>query len=315
MNKFIKLNCDDDETGEDQLPMPMPMMPMLEKPKDYKSFNSKFHSLYIEKDKLNSETINIPFEKIKGILSEEQLSKFQGEEVFKGSLELGTPEIEYLRFTLNIGDFMHFDGDVGALNTIIYELDRAKETDILNISIASDGGLIDEYIRLRTHIKSSFAGRISTVCDPKAYSAGAMLFLCGDQRVVYEDCSLMFHTYKGGVWGTGVNQLDQIVHNEERFNNMFRREMVTPGYMTEEEYKEYRLGKEFWLTFDKIIERGVATHIVVDDCLLTREEYIQLKECLTDLPDESDEVVEVVEVPEVVEVKTEEASEKTLIEG
>jgi ATP-dependent protease ClpP protease subunit len=297
----IKPKVNGDEEVMDQLSMPFISMG---KNKDYKTVQSKFHVLYIEKDKSEPESITIPFEKIKDLLTPEQQNKFQ-EETFKGNLELSTPEVEFNRFTLHIGDFMHFDGEEIALNTIIYELDRAEENDVLNMPIASDGGSIDEYLKLKNHVQSSFPGRITTICDPKAYSAGAMMFLCGDNRIVYEDCSMMFHTYKSGTWGTGKNQLDSILHNEERFNSMFYRELIEPGYMTEDEFIEYHHGKEFWLTFDKIIDRGIATHVYTEGVLLTVDEYKQLVEDAEKL--EAEVAKAESEATKVEDVKPEEA--------
>jgi len=282
MNKLIKkitMNGRKVKNGEEEL-VDFSSLPFTlggqDKEKQFKHVSSKYHSLFIEKDKTKSESITIPLDKLKDIISEDQINKFEAD-AFEGGLTLATPEIEFKKFTLHIGDFMHFESDVTALNNLLYEIDIAEEDDICSCHISSDGGSIEEYIKIRQHLVSAFGGKLTTIVDPNAYSAGAMLFVAGHNRIVYEDCSLMFHTYKAGAWGTGTNLSDTIIHYEDRFNNLFHREIVEPGYMTEEEFIEYKLGKEFWLTFDKLIERGVATHVILGQMILSVEDYIKLQ--------------------------------------
>lgn len=251
-------------------------LPPLNTKNEYKMFTSKYHVLYIEKDKSESEKISIPFDKLSTILDEEHKVHFEDNK--EGSIDLMSPSVEFNRYSLHIGDFMHFEEDLVPLNTILYEIGRANENDTLTVHITSHGGWIDEYVKIKTHIMSSFPGRITTIMDPIGYSAGAMLFLHGDQRIVYEDCAMMIHTYAGGERGIGNRMYDGIVHSEKRFINLFKRELVDTGYVTPEEFEIFKIGKEFWLTFEQIIERKIATHIYLDGMLLSIDEYKDLIE-------------------------------------
>ena len=168
-----------------------------------------------------------------------------------------------------------FDHDKSQLHKILYELRKATEHDLLELRINSPGGLISEGIILYNTMREVFTGRTTTYNDSAGYSMGAMIFSLGDERVAYEDSSLMYHNYSTAYWGKGSEIKSYVDYEDQHFDTFFRKKIVNKGYISEEEYIDMKKGVDFWFDSYEMAKRGISTHVIVSGFKLDNEAYIE----------------------------------------
>ena len=174
----------------------------------------------------------------------------------------------YTLYKLFVGDF---DEHSNGMQKITHKLQKAKPQDILEFHISSNGGVVDELLELYNLVDSMFSSRTTTFVN-YGYSAGGWAFLMGRDRVVYEHSDLMFHSYTGGSYGKREDMINQLEHNDKRINR-FLMGSLKP-YFTKKEIKKMNKGKDYWLDSKDMLERGIATHIIVKGEVTTREDYM-----------------------------------------
>lgn len=174
-------------------------------------------------------------------------------------------------YKLFIGDF---DESGSGIQRIINALQNSQPEDILEIHISSHGGLVSELIELYNLIDSMFYERVTTFCN-FGYSAGALSFLFGDDRVIYEHSDWMMHSYSGGYIGKRDDMIKQLKHDDTRINKFF--DEVLEPYFTPKELKKMRDGEDFWQNAEKMLKRNIATHIMVAGEILTAQEWLEDK--------------------------------------
>lgn len=174
------------------------------------------------------------------------------------------------RFTLHIGDFSNDDIEIASL---CEELSQATQNDTLEIKIASCGGSVFELNKIVNTAKSFFYKRIVTFIDSHAYSAGALIFLVGDTRIVYENSCSMFHDVALFVYGKHSDVKNETIFNQRYFDNLIKKELK--DFFSNEEIEEMLNGKEFWLDAYEMCKRGIATHIFVFGELMEAAKYIE----------------------------------------
>ena len=174
-------------------------------------------------------------------------------------------------YKLFIGDF---GGDVIGMQRIINKLQEAGPEDMLEIHIASDGGEVDDLIQLYNLCNSVFYKRVVTYVS-HAYSAGAWTFLMGNERVLYEHSSLMWHSYSGGFGGKRQDLLDRVEHEDARLER-FLMGTLSP-YFSKKEIRKMNKGKDYWVTTMEACQRGICTHVLKDGKVITAKDYITPK--------------------------------------
>lgn len=179
---------------------------------------------------------------------------------------------KHKHYTLYISDFAHQSNQ---LHKILYELRKAEEFDTLEIRIMSDGGYVSEGITLYNTMREIFNGRTVTFLDSTGFSMGAMLFSLGDDRVTYEDSSLMFHTFSSGYMGKGQELKSYVDFETAHFDKFFKQKIVSKGFLTEEEYEHMKIGKDFWFGSYEMAKRGISTHVIVSGFRLDNEAFIE----------------------------------------
>ncbi len=179
---------------------------------------------------------------------------------------------KHKKFTLYIEEFGH---QRNQLHKVLYELRKATEHDILELRINSDGGLISEGIILYNAMRELFNGRTVTFNDATGYSMGAMLFSLGDERVSYEDSSLMFHNYSTGYGGKGGELKSYVEYGDRHFDDFFRKKIVAKGFLTTEEYEDMRKGQDFWFDSAEMAKRGISTHVIVSGFKLDNDAFLE----------------------------------------
>ncbi|CBJ93961.1 Probable phage ClpP protease [Campylobacter phage CP220] len=176
----------------------------------------------------------------------------------------------YTNYTLNINSFDHEEGE---LENIFASLNDAAEGDSIQIFIASVGGFADELNRFTNIIRTKFYGNVTTVLNPFGYSCGAMLFLIGNSRVIYENSSIMFHSVSFGVSGKHSDVKTQFDFSNKYWNE-YMKSLLNP-YLTKKEIELLIDGVEFWFDAYEMCKRGIATHINVFGLSMKASDYCE----------------------------------------
>ena len=127
-------------------------------------------------------------------------------------------------------------------------------------------------------MKEKFHTRCATFLDSSGYSMGALLFSMGDQRLVYDYSSLMYHNYSSMAWGKGDEMKAYVEHAEKNIHEFFHDIVAKQGFLTEEEFQEMLIGKDFWFDATQMAKRGIATHVIVEGYVLEADVYLKYKE-------------------------------------
>ena len=251
-----------------------------------KVIEGEFHTLFVSKE-------------------DRKLEEFQTEH--NGEVLTAVKEMlpEHDKYTLYIESFGHSKNQ---LHKIMNELRQAKEYDVLELRIDSPGGYVSEGISLYNTMREVFSGRTTTFLDSTGYSMGAVIFSLGDERIAYEESSLMYHNYSTGYYGKGDEIKSYIDFEDRHFTQFFTDKIVKKGFLTAEEYREMSIGKDFWFDAVELAQRGIATHVVVDGYKLDAEAFLEYKK--QDMSISEWAIVKVTEMAEEMKKKATEDQKK-----
>jgi ATP-dependent protease ClpP protease subunit len=249
----------------------------LDKDDKVKTISSEYHTLFVEELSESPGSIMIPFDVISELAPE---GLPLDTEVIGEGISLDAPEIKFKRYTLMVGDFSQPHNTKENYYRILKEFEKAKPEDQLIIKVASNGGSIDEGLQLTKNIKANFThDNITSVLDPHGFSMGSIMFLMGANRIVSEDSEIMLHNYSTVAFGKGGEIKDYIDFVDDKFRELARKRYVDTGYITEDEFQKFLIGKEWWFECNEMCRRGIATHFMTDDGeYITSEEYNAIRE-------------------------------------
>lgn len=232
-----------------ELPFVLPSIP----DDGCKTIEGEFHTLFVKDEDPILKEFNVK----------------DGDEEFTAIREV-VPK--HKKYTLYIEAFGHQNNQ---LHKILNELRKGVEHDILEIRIDSPGGYVSEGITLYNAMRELFNGRSVTYLDSTGFSMGAMLFSLGDQRIAYEDSSLMYHNYSSGYYGKGQELKSYVDFEDKHFDDFFSKKIVSQGFLTQEEYAQMKIGKDFWFDSYEMAKRGICTHVVVGGFNLDTEAFLE----------------------------------------
>ena len=154
---------------------------------------------------------------------------------------------------------------------LLNELRNAKEEDIIKLFINSPGGHVSEGRALINTLQGNNAD-LHTELISQGHSMGALLFCIGSRRVIYENSSIMFHNYSGGMAGKGHEIEQWARHLSKNLNSFFKSIIIG---LTDEEIQELIEGKDFWFGAKEMCQREIATHVIIDGIVVTATEYLK----------------------------------------
>lgn len=131
-------------------------------------------------------------------------------------------------------------------------LRSASETDLIYLHLNSSGGDFNTGLQIINNILASSA-RVVTILEARAYSMAAMIFLCGDELIVHDNCQLMFHIYSGIFAGKGNEQQAEIMAVGSWFEKVMTR--LTSPFLSDAEIKSILKGVDVWMDSDEIRHR------------------------------------------------------------
>ena len=170
--------------------------------------------------------------------------------------------------TLYLSTFMESKPNLAVLLNDIRQL---GSEDRITLIFNSPGGLVSEGRAIINAVQNTGAD-IQTELLSEASSMAAIMFCIGDRRIIYENSSLMFHNFSGGVGGKGHEMKDRLKHTIKNITAFFRGNIIG---LTEDEIQQMLDGKEWWFSSKEMCERGIATHVNIDGVMIPAKRYLK----------------------------------------
>jgi ATP-dependent protease ClpP protease subunit len=170
--------------------------------------------------------------------------------------------------TLYLSTFME---SKPSLAVLLNDLRQLTSEDRITMIFNSPGGLVSEGRAIINAVQNTGAD-IQTELLSEASSMAAIMFCIGDRRIIYENSSLMFHNFSGGIGGKGHEMRDRLKHTIKNITAFFRGHIIG---LSEEEIQQMLGGKEFWFGAKELCERGIATHVNVDGVMIPAKRYLK----------------------------------------
>lgn len=142
--------------------------------------------------------------------------------------------------------------------TLAKELE-GLDVDSINVHINSYGGEVAEGLAILNTLKAHNA-KVKTFCEGFACSAASVVFMAGDERIMYPASLLMIHnawTYASG----NADDLRKAAEDLEIISNVAASAYREKVKISDEELSDL-LKNETWIPPDSAVEWGFATSIV-----------------------------------------------------
>jgi len=168
-----------------------------------------------------------------------------------------------------IGNFTDVSGH--GLHKIFNRLQESGLNDMLELHISSYGGSFTEVVSLHNIIDSMYGSRSISYMN-HGYSGGAMAFVMCPERIIYKHSTCMFHFFSGGEQGKGSDMLNALNHSIKTIDHYYREQLG--DYFTKEELDlMVHHGKEYWFDSVEMMNRGIATGIIINGEYFNSETY------------------------------------------
>lgn len=171
---------------------------------------------------------------------------------------------------------------------MIHRIKSANPGEVIYIYLNTPGGRLDTAIQIINAMRVSQA-KIVTVVEAEAHSAGTMIFLCGDEFIVHDNCSMMFHNFSGGTYGKG-NEMKLQIDATTRWFNKLAKDIYYP-FLSHQEIDNMIDGKDIWMESEEIRKRlkkmvkilaGEKKKQTKESVVVINEEEVNAEEAVTE---------------------------------
>jgi len=135
---------------------------------------------------------------------------------------------------------------------LIHQIRAAQPNDAIHIHLNTPGGNVATGVQIINAIKSS-QGRIITHLEGEVCSMGSILFLAGDEMVVYDNCLMMFHNYSGASTGKG-HEITASIEAANKWYTELMKNICSP-FLTDKELDRIVRGEDLWMHSEEIKPR------------------------------------------------------------
>jgi len=142
--------------------------------------------------------------------------------------------------------------DPSKYTEMIHKIRSATVHDVVHIHLNTPGGMVSTGVQIISAVRAS-QGHVVTHLEGEACSMGALLFLSGDEMVVYDDSILMFHNYSGGAFGKG-HEITAVVDAVNKWYSKLTNTICTP-FLTKAELVKIFDGADMWMLSDEVEKR------------------------------------------------------------
>lgn len=179
----------------------------------------------------------------------------------------GLSQVSVTDVLFNSRDLYLTDGvDASTCAVLIQQLmylEKDKPGENINLFINSPGGSVQDGLAVYDLIRT-MESPVTTICLGRAASMGALLFLAGDTRKMYEHSEIMIHDASFGSADFSGLKPDEI---KEKTEDLMETCKILRGIVSErtgrsEKEVAAKMRKDSYFNANKAIEFGLATEII-----------------------------------------------------
>lgn len=129
---------------------------------------------------------------------------------------------------------------------------NASETDVVVLHINSYGGDLFtaiQFMRAMAETKANIVASVEGAC----MSAATVIFLSAKNWEISRHSMFMFHNYSSGSFGKGGEMYDNIVHEREWSQKLWKD--VYSGFLTDGEINSILQNKDIWMSGEEVSKR------------------------------------------------------------
>ncbi|MHA2279355.1 MAG: ATP-dependent Clp protease proteolytic subunit [Promethearchaeota archaeon] len=134
--------------------------------------------------------------------------------------------------------------------------------DFLPVVIDSYGGYVYSLLGMVDFL-STCGAKVITICESKCMSCGAILFACGEDRYMAENCTVMVHDVASFLWGKEVeltNDAKEVTRLNRRIYSLLDQNTGQPSGYWRNLVKENKYA-DLYMTSRKARQHNLATQI------------------------------------------------------
>ncbi len=135
---------------------------------------------------------------------------------------------------------------------MIQAIRSAAPQDLVHIHLNSPGGHLDTGIQIINAMRNTEA-LVVTHLEGEACSMAALIFLAGQEMIVYDHCMLMFHNYSGVVGGKGHEQQAALTAAQGLYGRLV--DDICHPFLTKGELKKIKDGQDLWMQQPVVVKR------------------------------------------------------------
>lgn len=149
------------------------------------------------------------------------------------------------------------ESDMGVFK-LSRELENLQGVSQLNVNINSYGGEVAEGIAIYNALRR-FNGRVVTRCDGMACSIASVIFMAGEERIMYASSMLMIHNASSMCWGT-AQDMRKAADDVDKITTMSKAAYMERVGISEKELSDL-MDAETWISPSEALNWGFATAI------------------------------------------------------
>lgn len=138
------------------------------------------------------------------------------------------------------------------------ELENLQGVSVLNVNINSYGGEVAEGIAIYNALRR-FNGKVVTRCDGMACSIASVIFMAGEERIMYASSMLMIHNASSMCWGTAA-EMRKAADDVDKITTMSKAAYMERVAISEKELSDL-MDAETWISPAEALNWGFATSI------------------------------------------------------
>ena len=159
-------------------------------------------------------------------------------------------------------------GNFIAQDEFLHDLENLAGKDSITVHINSVGGDMYAGIAIYNRLKG-LAGKVTTINDGLAASAGSLIFMAGDTRKMNAGSNLMIHGAAGFLYGYYQVQDLAAVKKQLEAHNKAGVNIYAEATGRDKDSIKAMVDKETWLTGEDAVEAGFADEVIGEDTPVT----------------------------------------------
>lgn len=188
--------------------------------------------------------------------------KNQGVDAYNPAIETSIAKLSVSGYTATIKLFGQIpDPDDPAIIEVV-DLLEEQQFDTINVVINTPGGSWDTAIMLYSMLKAQQATTfIKTIGISSVYSAGAIIFMAGQERLASYYTDFLIHVTRIQMpYDTSTNSMSYLSRHMDTLKRLMG-DLFKP-YLTEEEMRLVMdAGSDLYLSELQALEKGIVTHV------------------------------------------------------